>query len=147
MAIITLVSTKKVDGPGRSVPTVGGGQRKYLQTTEGGGNPGKVTVGDSEEAISFGDLVSPALVRLENLSDSYDVTYGPESGGAMVPLGTLRRRVMESGAKVYDGGIAVFEVSPGVTLRMQAVDPADGEGSSSGSGSPSADVQVDAEDL
>lgn len=143
---IKIVASKTVDnGPYRR-PAVGSQQRKYLQTTPGGGSPGAVDVGESEVVVDFGDLTSPGIVRLENLSSEYDVEYGPESGGAMVLLGTLRKQVVDGDGNLqYDGGVAILELAAGVTFRMRIAD--EGSGSGSGSEAPSARVQVDAEDL
>lgn len=78
------------------------------QTTEGGGNPGYVNIGTSEEDISFGD-VTPRIVIIENMDATNFVKYGPKSGGSMVNFG-----------RVSPGGIARFEMGSGVTLRMVA---------------------------
>lgn len=78
------------------------------QTTQGGGNPGYVNIGTSEEDISFGD-VTPRIVIIENMDGTNFVKYGPKSGGSMVNFG-----------RVSPGGIARFEMGSGVTLRMSA---------------------------
>lgn len=78
------------------------------QTTEGGGNPGYVNIGTSEEDVSFGD-VTPRIVIMENMDATNFVKYGPKSGGAMVLLG-----------RISPGGIARLELGASVTLRMQA---------------------------
>lgn len=49
------------------------------QTTAGGGGPGQVTVGTSEETISFGDTV-PGLVMMQNLDTTNFVSYGTVTG-------------------------------------------------------------------
>lgn len=78
------------------------------QVTQGGGNPGYVSIGTSEEDISFGD-VTPRIVIIENMDATNFVKYGPKSGGSMVNFG-----------RVSPGGIARFEMGASVTLRMSA---------------------------
>ena len=78
------------------------------QTTEGGGNPGFVTIGTSEEDIAFGD-VTPRVVIIENLDATNYVQYGPKSGGAMIV-----------DKRISPGSFAFFELDSGVTLRMKA---------------------------
>lgn len=77
-------------------------------TGSGGFNPGSVDIGTTEEVISFGD-VTPGWVVLRNLDPTNYVTYGPTSGGVMVPLGRLN-----------PGKPALLFLAAGVTLRMQA---------------------------
>lgn len=79
------------------------------QTTKGGGNPGTVEIGTSEETISFGD-VSPGWVLMKNLEDSGGnyVEYGPDSTG-MVAIGRLN-----------PGATHIFKLTSGVTLKAQA---------------------------
>jgi len=79
-----------------------------VQTTEGGGNPGYVNVGTSEEDISFGD-VTPGMVIIENLDATNYVTYGPKSGGSMILFG-----------KIPAGGVHKMQLGAAVTLRMKA---------------------------
>ena len=78
------------------------------QSAEGGGNPGWVTIGTSEEDISFGD-VTPRFCLIENLDATNYVKFGPKSGGSMVLLG-----------RISPGGWARVEIGSGVTLRMVA---------------------------
>lgn len=49
------------------------------QTTASGGNPGVVSVGTSEETISFGD-VTPGMVWMRNLDGTNFVTWGNTTG-------------------------------------------------------------------
>jgi hypothetical protein len=79
------------------------------QTTEGGGNPGYVNVGTSEEDIAFGD-VTPKVIIMENMDAANNVEWGPKSGGSMVPLG-----------EIAPGSYAKFSLKSGVVLRMKAV--------------------------
>ena len=146
---ITIIASKKVDNGTYQRPNAGAGQKKYLQTTQGGGSPGTVDITETETVIDFGDLASPAIVRIENLSNDFAVIFGPTSGGSMVALGRLRHQVVdENGVETYSGGVALFELEPGVTLRMQVdSDTVESEDSASGSITPTARVQIDAEEL
>lgn len=78
------------------------------QTTVGGGNPGTVTIGTSEEDISFGDVV-PGYVILENLDPTNYVEIGPKSGGAMILY-----------QKISAGCFAIIELGASVTMRAKA---------------------------
>lgn len=68
-----------------------------------------VSVGTSEEDLSFGDLVTPGLVMLRNLDAANFVTYGPKSGGSMVAFG-----------KIKAGETAIVRLSGSVTWRWVA---------------------------
>lgn len=82
----------------------------YDQATAGGANPGTVNVGTSEEAISLGDITTNGWALIKNLDSTNYVTWGPESGGAMVALGRLEA-----------GEVALLRLTPSaLTLRMQA---------------------------
>ena len=68
-----------------------------------------VSVGTSEEVLSFGDITTEGLVVLKNLDDTNFVTVGPESAGAMVGL-----------LKVEPGEVQFFRLLPTATVRAQA---------------------------
>ena len=78
------------------------------QTNEGGGNPGYVNIGTSEEDIAFVD-VTPRVVIMENMDGTNFVEFGPKSGGAMIAFG-----------RIEPGSFAKFSLKSGVTLRMKA---------------------------
>lgn len=66
-------------------------------------------IGTSEETVSFGDIVYPGFVYLENLDDTNYIEFGPDSTG-MVTLGRL-----------LPGEQCVLRLAPtGVTLIAQA---------------------------
>lgn len=121
------------------LPLTGSAQKTFEQTNPGGGNPGAVDVTESEVDISFGNLDSPAFVRMENLSNKFAVTYGPKNAGVMVAAGRLREA----------GGVALFELEPGVTLRMVLASDSisSSEAGSGATGPPSARVQITATEL
>lgn len=81
------------------------------QSGVGGGAPGLVNIGTSEEDIAFSDITTPGWVLMWNLDPTNFVKWGPKNGAAMVELGRL----------LPDGEPACFRLAPsGVTLRMVA---------------------------
>lgn len=83
------------------------------QSTAGGGNPGTVTVGVTEETIDFGDAAgSLGYVWLKNLDATNFVEWGPleaGTGGAMVVAGRLKA-----------GEISCLRLSPSQTYLIKA---------------------------
>ena len=79
--------------------------------TAGASHCPTVDVGTSEEALVVGDLSGvEGFIALRNLDATNFVTWGPESGGAMVAIGKL----------LPLGEPAIFRMKPGVTLRLKA---------------------------
>lgn len=62
----------------------------------GGGCPGFIIVGVAEEDISLADLTTPGYVYIKNLGETGTgtnlpkITYGPKSGGNLIPFGELQ---------------------------------------------------------
>lgn len=80
---------------------------------DGGGNPGLVNVGTTEEVIDFGD-VNPGLVFIRNLDSTNFVTYGIYNTGD----GALTKRM-----KLLPNDIVHcfrLDASGSEELRMQA---------------------------
>lgn len=75
-----------------------------------GGFSAVLSVGTSEEVIAFTDVGTYGILCMRNLDDTNFVTYGPESGGAMVGFGRLNP----------GGEPQTLRLEPGITLRMQA---------------------------
>lgn len=70
-----------------------------------------VTVGfAAEEDMPVGDISVLGLLILRNLDATNFVTWGPKSGGVMVPLGRLKPQ----------GEPAYIRLEPGITLTWQA---------------------------
>ena len=90
-------------------PTVGSAQQSITQTTLGGGGPGYLSIGTSEEAITFTDVGTLGWCWIKNLDSTNFVKWGPENAGAMVVVGKLKA-----------GESCVFRLMTGVTLRMQS---------------------------
>lgn len=80
--------------------------RQFDQTTARGGGPGVVDIGTTEESISFGDCV-PGYVEAVNLDATNYVTLRFTSSNNAIRLRA-------------GGGVALFELEPGVTLRAIA---------------------------
>lgn len=80
-----------------------------IDQTESGFAPGVVLVQDSptETDIDLSELTAEGVVYMKNLDTTNDVTWGPKSGGVMVPIGCLK-----------PGEVAFFRMEAGTTLRM-----------------------------
>lgn len=68
-----------------------------------------VIVGTSEEDLLIGDIATLGYVFLRNLDAANFVTYGPKSGGSMIPFGRIKA-----------GEIAMLRLEPGITWRWIA---------------------------
>lgn len=84
------------------------GQLSIDQTTQGA-FCGVLSIGTSDEAVTFTDISTLGWLIMRNLDTSNYVEWGPESGGAMVAVGRMEA-----------GEVAVFRLKPGITLRLQA---------------------------
>ncbi len=76
----------------------------FDQAVARAGNPGTVTVGTTEETISFGD-VSPGWVLIKNLDDTnfveFDFSSAPSPYGINLPAGASMVMKMNTGATLY----------------------------------------------
>jgi hypothetical protein len=82
--------------------------RQYTQTTSGLSDQ-VLSIGTSEENVSFGDVSTPGILVLHNLDSTNYVEYGQSDGGTMKKLG-----------KLAAGDVHTFRLAGSVTLRMQA---------------------------
>lgn len=72
---------------------------------------GILSIGTSEEDITFTDVTTPRRLCMMNLDGTNFVKYGPKSGGAMIEFGRL----------YPDKSPTTLDLGPsGVTLRMVA---------------------------
>jgi hypothetical protein len=72
---------------------------------------GILSIGTSEEDITFTDVTTPRRLCMLNMDTTNFVKYGPKSAGSMVEFGRL----------YPDSSFASFDLGPsGVTLRMVA---------------------------
>ena len=104
---ITLtVGLQVVNGNNRvSFPQVA---RQYTQTNTGHSDQ-VLSIGTSEENVSFGDIVTPGLYILHNLDSTNYVEYGKSDGGTMKEINQLKA-----------GDVHVGRLASGETLRMLA---------------------------
>lgn len=85
------------------------GQLQFDQAAIGAHAPVVIVGQAAEEDLDVGDISTEGWLFLRNLDSTNYVTYGPKSGGVMVPLGRLE-----------PGEPASFRLEPGVVLRWQA---------------------------
>lgn len=85
------------------------GFSQFDQAAAGGGNPGTVNIGTSDEAISLGDITTPGWAFIQNLDGTNYVDIGPDSTGAIVPI-----------IRLEPGEFALLRLTPTVSLRGQA---------------------------
>lgn len=86
---ITVSSSLIVDN-GSFDPAWSTGSQSVDQAAAGGGAPGFVNIGTSEEAISFGDVSTPGWAFIRNIDATNYVDIGPDSGGSMVAACRLK---------------------------------------------------------
>lgn len=79
---------------------------RFDQTTAGGGNPGTVDIGTSEETIAFGDI-TPGWCQMTNLDATNYVEVGFSTGVYGIRL-------------LPDKGGALFYVNTGTTVYAKA---------------------------
>jgi hypothetical protein len=78
----------------------------YNQTGTGGGNPGTVSIGTTEETVAFSELGTEGWLVMRNLDPTNYVQWGFATTAY--------------GGRISPGGFAVFEMEPSVTLYMKA---------------------------
>lgn len=79
----------------------------------GGGNPGMVSIGTSEEDISFGDVSGNGWVLMVNLDASSSIDWGASATTpTLATIGTLTGGTQ--------GGFAVWQMKSGATLRAKS---------------------------
>lgn len=81
---------------------------QYTQTTSGLSDQ-VLSIGTSEENVSFTDVTTPGLVVLHNLDSTNYVEYGMSDGGTMKTLG-----------KLAAGDKHLIRLAASTTLRMKA---------------------------
>lgn len=80
--------------------------RLYTQTGTGGGNPGTVSVGTTEESVTFGELGTEGWLCMKNLDPTNYVQWGFAT--------------TVYGGRISPGGFAVFEMEPSLTIYLKA---------------------------
>ena len=94
------------------LPQIGSEQLTFDQAAQGGGVPGTVEIGTSEEDVDVSALTTEGWLWMRNLDDTNYVDWGPSSGGTSPVMVAIGR--MEAGES------ALFRLKPEVTLRMKA---------------------------
>jgi len=82
------------------------------QATQGSHKPTVIVGTTAEEDLNLGDLATPGLFAIKNLTVAPSTTYvryGPKSGGSMIPFGKLKA-----------GQTHLVYLATGVTVRMRA---------------------------
>jgi hypothetical protein len=107
---ITVIAALQIRNGNFELAQTGASRVSIDQTGVGGGVPGTVTVGVTEQDIDLSALTTLGIVRIVNLDTTNYVTWGPKDGsGNMLPIGRLK-----------PGEPALFRLEPGITLRMIA---------------------------
>ena len=106
---ITVTASLKCTNAAFILPQLGAAAQTINQSTIGGGSPGLVSIGTSEEVVTITDISSLGWCYMKNIDPTNYVTYGPTVSSAMAPFGRLKA-----------GEACVFRLEPGITLRMQA---------------------------
>lgn len=109
---ITVVASIAVENGNFKLPTIGGDQVSVTQAAIGGGVPGTISIGTSEEDVDLSDLTTEGWLYMKNLDGTNYVEWGASTGGtspSMVQIGRLEA-----------GEPAAFRMSPGAVLRMKA---------------------------
>jgi hypothetical protein len=78
MALTVTVNLTATDGT-FALPPFSSGRIALTQATDGGGNPGVISVGTTEETVTF-DSVTPGLVLMYNLDATNYVEWGVATG-------------------------------------------------------------------
>ena len=86
------------------------------QAIKGGGLPGYLVVGTAEEDVDLSDLHRPGYAFIKNLGNvgtgtgGPTITYGPKSGGNLIPFGDLK-----------EGEEAIFRLTQTYTPTLRIV--------------------------
>lgn len=79
---------------------------RFDQAASGGGNPGTVSVGTSEETIALGDIGTAGWAQFQNIDATNYVEWGFSTG--------------VYGGRMEPGEPAQFRINPGATIYMRA---------------------------
>lgn len=80
--------------------------QSYVQTNPGGGNPGTIGIGTSEETVAFSELTSEGWLFIHNLDDTNFVQVGFATG--------------VYGIRLRPNEFAAFRLEPTTTLYCKA---------------------------
>lgn len=99
---ITVVSRLAVTNGNMSFDT-GQITETVTQTAIGGPTPGYVTIGTTEESITFSELSTPGEILIRNLDTTNYVQWGFSTGvyGGRIKAGRTARWTLEPGTTLY----------------------------------------------
>ena len=80
--------------------------KQFDQASDGGGNPGTIEIGTSEESVAFSELGTEGFLFMENLDDTNYVQWGFAT--------------TDYGGRIEAGEIAFFRLEPSTTLYLKA---------------------------
>ncbi len=106
---IKVVASLQCTNGSFKLPKFGGDTQSITQTTLGGGVPGYVSIGTSEEDITLTDIGTNGWCWMKNCDTANFIKFGPKSAGAMIEFGRL-----------FAGEECVFRLAAGVTMRAIA---------------------------
>ena len=106
---IKVQASIQIDNVNFALPKYGNSIQQISQAAPGGGIPGTVTVPVADTAIDLSAIATLGWVFIRNIDAVNYVRWGPDSGGALDPMG-----------RILPGEEIVFRLEPGVTLRMFA---------------------------
>ena len=89
---------------GNFLDSVSVSNKSFVQDNPGGGNPGTLSIGTSEESVALSELGTQGWLFMQNLDDTNYVRWGFATtvyGGRLEP-----------------GEVALFRLNPGSTLYM-----------------------------
>ncbi len=86
------------------------GSLKFNQATQLLWSEAVTLTAAADTAITFTGVTTNGWLVLQNLDTTNFVNWGPNNAGAILSIGRL----------VANGGVACFQLEPGVTLRMKA---------------------------
>lgn len=87
-------------------------QVSITQSGEGGGGPGVVNVGTTEDTVSLGDI-TPGRIVLQNLDDTNYVEYGPATGSYLC-------RLLPGASAGVGGPPDTINLTTGATIYIKA---------------------------
>lgn len=109
---IRVKASIKVENGEFQFPEIGRSEVRVDQAAEGGGVPGTLSIGTSEEDVDLSALTTEGWLWMKNLDTTNHVQWGASTGGTFPSMVTIGR--LEAGEP------ALFRMEPGATLRMKA---------------------------
>lgn len=91
---------------GNFIDSVSVSNKSFVQTNPGGGNPGTLSIGTSEESVALSELGTQGWLFMQNLDDTNYVRWGFATTAY--------------GGRLEPGEVALFRLNPATTLYMIA---------------------------